>query len=140
MASQACGSVHAASPDAEAEAQQDAAKMMMDMVFGAGILAAVHEGFRKGGDYRGVVPLLGKPTTANVHVRAATQAAFVAACSAGATGVAGMFLAHAGVDGDIDVAKNTGIGCRKVTSIGPDLRISTACKISMTLQEGTLSV
>ena len=85
-----------ANPDAAGREKADAAKLL-DLVFGAEVLAAIHEGFLKDGDYRGVLPLLGAPATANAHVRAATQAAFEEACAAGEAGVAGLCLAHAGV-------------------------------------------
>ena len=89
-------------PDAAGREKADAAKLL-DLVFGAEVLAAIHEGFLKDGDFRAVVPLLGAPATANTHVRAATQAAFESACAAGEAGVAGLCLAHAGVDGDAHV-------------------------------------
>ena len=88
--------------DAAGREKADAAKLL-DLVFGAEVLAAIHEGFLKDGDFRAVVPLLGAPATANAHVRAATQAVFEEACAAGEAGVAGLCLAHAGVDGNARV-------------------------------------
>ena len=70
------GPAAGAAPDADAEAREkaDAAKLL-DLVFGAEVLAAIHEGFLQDGNCRGVLPLLGAPAPANQHVRAATQAA-----------------------------------------------------------------
>ena len=58
-----------AAPDAAGREKADAAKLL-DLVFGAEVLAAIHEGFLKDGDYRGVLPLLGAAAAANTHVRA----------------------------------------------------------------------
>ena len=86
-----------------ARQEKEAAAQLLGRVFGARILAAIHEGFLKDGDYRGVLPLLGAPAIANAHVCAATQAAFEKGCAAGEAGVAGLCLAHAGVDGGAHV-------------------------------------
>ena len=88
----------ASSTAAVLEEKADAATLL-DMVFGADIIAAIHEGFLCDGDYRGVVPLL---RAANQHVAAATQAAFMVACASGEAGVARLCLETAGgvVDGN----------------------------------------
>ena len=76
---------------ADADARKESAATLLGLVLGEGVVAALHEGFLKGGDFTAVVPLLvgagGKP-----YLAAATRAALATACDAGLAGVASLLL------------------------------------------------
>ena len=84
----------AAAPSATAR-KEDAAEVL-SMVLGAEVVAALHEGFAKGGDFTAVVPLLVGPG-AKPYLAAATRAALATACDAGQAGVAALLLEADGV-------------------------------------------
>ena len=66
------------------------------MVLGAEVVAALHDGFAKGGDFTAVVPLLVGPG-AKPYLAAATRAALATACDEGRAGVAALLLEADGV-------------------------------------------
>ena len=78
------------------DARGDSAAELLRMVLGAGVVAALREGFLKGGDFTGVVPLL-VAAGAKPHLAAAARAALATACDTGRAGVAALLLEAEGV-------------------------------------------
>lgn len=77
-------------------AQQQAAADALAIVLGAGVVAALRDGFRTGGDLRRVIPLL-VCAGAKPHLAAAARGALATACDAGRADVADLLLAAKGV-------------------------------------------
>ena len=75
----------------DAHARKEDAAEVLRMVFGEDVLAAVHEGFLKGGDFTAVVPLLVGPGARPIFA-AAVRAALKPACDNGEAGVARLLL------------------------------------------------
>ena len=74
------------------------ARWLLDMVFGADVVAALLEGVQtKGGDFTGVAPLLVGPS-AKPYLRAAARRAFVTACDTGLAGAVGLLLKTGAID------------------------------------------
>ena len=97
----------AADPAAAAERKDDAAEVLR-MVLGEGVVAALHEGFAKGGDFTGVVPLL-VAAGARPHLACSARAALAAACDGGRAGAAALLLAADGVRPEDADAESTHI-------------------------------
>ena len=104
-ASTAAAATAAADP---ATRKEDAAEVL-NMVLGAEVVAALHEGFAKGGDFTGVVPLLVAPG-ARPYLAAAARGALATACDAGKAGVAALLLEADGVRAEDADAESTSGG------------------------------
>ena len=88
------------------DARKESAATLLGLVLGEGVVAALHEGFLKGGDFTAVVPLL-VGAAAKPYLAAAVRAAFATACNAGLAGVASLLLEADGVrEEDADAASS----------------------------------